>query len=192
MRHIDLLSITPQNWRQNLEEAFGFYSSLVTQSADAGAAIGIAIALGAGALLGYLVYWLLANAAAAKNLSKAKAIFEEARAWSEEQRVLIEKLKKVGEFLREALYTLRGNKHFGDEYGARVKRARFFEGDDYEAMSPVSKEEVSTAQRLYGTLQRLGRLRLYATGDFEIAPSVVAVIEEARVQMISLKERIYG
>jgi hypothetical protein len=192
MRHIDLGSITPENWRQNLEEAFGFFSSLITRTPDSGAAIGIVAALGVGALLGYLVYWMLANTAAAKNLSKAKEIFARAKEWSEEQRAFIEKLKKMGEFLQEGIYALQAERYFGDEFGARVKRARFFEGDDYEAMSPVAKDEVATAQRLQAALRRMTDLKLYATSDYEVAPDVKAVFKEARKEVDGIKKRIYG
>ncbi|MRJ01950.1 MAG: hypothetical protein GXO19_07070 [Epsilonproteobacteria bacterium] len=191
MRNVDPMAISPENWRESLEKAFGFYSSLITQSPDAGAALGVVVALAVAALLGYLVYFLIANGAASRNLLKAQEVFEEVQEWSEEQRRFIEKLRGVGEFLKGANRTLQGGKLFGDEFAARVKRARFFDGDDFAQMGPVARGESESAQELDLTLRRLSEMELYAK-DFEIAQPVKRALEEGAQLVDRLKKRVYG
>ncbi len=191
MRHLDPLSLVGTQWRQSIEESFGFFSSLVIQSSDAGAAIGMVLALVLSFGVGYLVYYFLLMRAAAKNLAKAQEIFEEARNWSQEQRAFIGRVKDVLSFLQDAGFATKGLKLFGDEYGARVKRARFFDGEDFEAMSAHAKEEVQTAQKLLAKLSQLANLELYAK-DLEVASSVKEAINAAKEQLDRLKEKVYG
>lgn len=187
MRHIDPLSFFGSQWRQSLEESFGFFSALITQSGDAGAAIGMVVSLAAAFGLGYLVYYLLLSQAATKNLARAQEVFEEAKHWSKEQRSFIEKLKNIVQFLQDANYTAKGLKLFGEEFGARVKRARFFEGEDFSTMSQHAKDEVQRAQQLHAKLSQLAALELYAK-DYELALSVKEAIASAKSLLETLKE----
>ncbi|MRI84248.1 MAG: hypothetical protein C6I00_07500 [Nitratiruptor sp.] len=191
MRHIDPLAIDESNWRQSLEEIFGFYSALVTQTPSAGPALGTALAFALAGLLGYLVYWIVANKAAARNLVKARELFEAAKRWSQEQRELIEKLRSIQRFLEEANRTITGTRLFGDEFAARVKRAKFFDGTDYEGMHPVAQEETREALQLQKRLTLLAQSDLLAQ-EFSIAPAIQKLYEDARTLMERLKARIYG
>ena len=191
MRHIDPLLIVSSQWRESLENVFGFYSSLILGSADAGAAMGVILVLVISFGAGFLVYYLMLQSAAKKNLAAAKALFEDVKNWAQEQREQIEKIKKVCEFLEDAIFTIKGCRLFGDEYGARVKRERFFEGDDFVKMSDIGKSEIQSAQSLLAKLTQLASLRLYAK-DFEIAQSTRSILQDARSFLNSLKAKIYG
>ena len=191
MKKIDLMSMNGQNWRQSLEDVLGFYSSLITQSSDAGPALGSVVIAVAAIGGGYLVYFLLANSAASKNLTKAQEMYQSVKEWCEEQRSLIEKLRSLRMRLKDALYVLEGNRIFGEEFAARVKRVRFFDGDDYMNLSERPKEEVDSARLLLANLSSLAHQKFYIQ-DFALASSIQSILDEARTLMESIKEKIYG
>ncbi len=191
LKNIDLTQLQSSNLRESLEGVFSFYSSLITGSPHAGAAIGSVVIIALSLLVGYLVYLFLASGAAKSNLEIAKGMLNNVKEWSEEQRSFIEKLKNLTSYLHQSLQNMRGAKVFGEEFAARVKRARFFEGDEIEQMSDMARGEIEHAHKLLQTLASVAALKLYAK-DWELSEHVKEQLEETGRFVEELKAQIYG
>ncbi|BCD68923.1 hypothetical protein [Nitratiruptor sp. YY09-18] len=190
MRHISFAALQ-SNLENTLSQSASFFSSLLVQSPHAGPAFGTVLILIVSLALGYGVYWILASKAARYNIAQAQNILEQAREWSHERREFLQKIQEVTKFLNDVLFALQGVKLFGEEFSARVKRARFFDGSDFTTLPTVAQGEVSTLQNIAAKAQNLAKLQLYAQ-DFIIAQSVRSAIDDAKALINSIKVKIYG
>ncbi len=173
------------------EQAYGFYSDLITGSSHSAPYVGIVLTAAVSIVVGYLVYLLVLNKAAGKNLQKAKEIYEEAKAYIESKRPMLEMVKTFKEFLDKAIYNTKGSKLFGEEFASRTKRIRFFEGDDFEQFVDLSKKDVTTAKELEGTLEAIARIRLVQRDGF-IVEEIVSFFDQVGDEIEKIRQRVYS
>ncbi len=173
------------------EQSYGFFSDLLTGTSDSAPALGVVLAGGISILLGYFVYLALLNRAASQNLQRAEAIFEAAKEYVKEKEPFMQKVKGFREFFKKALETIKGARIFGDEFEAKVKRIRFFEGDDYEALSSGSQEDVKILCLLRNDLEVVVAMKPFEK-DGAVASEVVSLIEDIEKDVESAKKRVYG
>ncbi len=152
--------------------------------------IGVALAALVSILFGILVSWALLHKAATSNLAQAKALFEAAKEYVEANRPRIEHLKNLAAFLAEAKRNLEGLKVLGEEYEARAKRIRFFEGNDAAAITESSRKELARLQKLFDKLDALAQLQL-CKSDEDVAQAVRELFEEAGKLVEETKKEIY-
>ncbi|MRI58899.1 MAG: hypothetical protein C6H99_05265 [Epsilonproteobacteria bacterium] len=174
-----------------IEQAYGFYSDLITGTSGSAPALGIVLAAAVSILVGYLVYLAFVGKAASMNLQRAEAIFEAAKSYVEQKEPFLHKVKTLKEFFQKALATLKSARIFGDEYEARAKRIRFFEGDDFEALSSPSKTDIIDLCYLKNDLEVIVASKPYEQNDM-VAPEVVALFDDVDRDVAKIKQRIYG
>ncbi len=174
-----------------VEDAFGFYSDLITGSSGSAAALGIAVAAFVSIITGYIVYWVMVNAAASSNLSKAQALFEEAKEYVNKQKEFLQRVKAWREFLQKVIDTVKSAKIFSDELSAKVTRIKFFEGDDFTKYKETSKEDVKDLLRLNEQLIVFTTMELCKEGD-AISPEVENFFDELYQSVENIKKRVYS
>jgi len=174
-----------------IEQAYGFYSDLITGTSDSAAALGIVLTAAISILIGYLVYLALVSKAASSNLQRAEAIFEAAKSYVQEKEPFMHKVKALREFFQKALQTLKGARVFGDEFEARAKRIRFFEGNDYEALSAPSKEDIKDLCVLKNDLEVIVAIKP-CEKDGTVAVEIVELFEDVDKDVSQIRRRIYG
>jgi len=185
------LTIDPQMIDMKfIEQAFGFYGALIVGSSSQAAWVGIGAAALVSLIVGWIVYLIVLNSAAAKNLQLAQQIYEEAKEYIQSHEPLLQKIKNLKAFLQESLHKMRGLRILDDEFGARVHRARFFEGEDFEQYQPLSRDEVSTLLQLRGKTLALLQMRLVATQE-GIVPEIREFFESVAEDIQKIKEWIY-
>ncbi len=184
------LSLDPsQIDAKQLLQSYAFYKQFLP-GMNASPFIGVAMAALASILFGILVSWALLHKAAANNLTEAKALFEAAKEYVENHRPRIEHLKTLAAFLAEAKRNLEGLKVLGEEYEARAKRIRFFEGNDAAAISESSRKEIARLQKLFDKLDALSQVQLCKSGE-DVDEAVRNLFEEAGKLVEETKEEIY-
>lgn len=173
-----------------VEEAFGFYSDLITGSSGSAAALGIAAAALVSIISGYIVYWVMVNAAASSNLAKAQALFEEAKEYVKRQREFLERVNGWKGFLQKIIGTVKSAKVFSDELSAKVERIKFFEGDDFTNYQKSSKKDIEDLIKLNEELIAFAKIELCKEGE-DIAQEVKSFFEQLERSVEDLKQRVY-
>ncbi len=174
-----------------IEQAFGFYSDLITGSSGSAAALGIALGALVAIVIGYIVYWIMINAAASSNLSRAQALFEGAKEYVQRQREFLQHLKKWREFLQKAVKTLKGAKLFSDELSAKVERIKFFEGEDYQQYERNSQKDIADLMILNQMLKAFTQMEL-CKNEEEIDQEVRNFFNELEQTVENIKQRVYS
>ena len=174
---------------KQLLQSYAFYKQFLP-GMNASPYIGVAMAALVSILFGILVSWVLLHKAAAANLAQAKALFDAAKEYVETNRPRVEHLKTLAAFLAEAKKNLEGLKILGEEYEARAKRIRFFEGNDAAALSERSRKELARLQKLFDKLDALSQVQL-CKSDEDVAQAVRELFEEAGKLVEETKEEIY-
>ena len=173
------------------EQAFGFYSDIITGTSGSAPVLGIAIAGVIAIVVGYIVYLILINKAAASNLERAQEIFEEAKNYAHDKEILMQQLQKIKEFLDSAIEELKAAKVFATEFDARVERIKFFEGEDFENFTQTSKEDVQLLLGLKNRLDTIVKSELCKEEE-DISEEVKALFEDLGNEIEKLKRRVYG
>ncbi len=176
---------------QFFEQAYGFYSELLTGTSGAAPALGIALSAIVAIAFGYLVYFIKINAAAKSNLERAKALFEAAKEYIKEQQPFLQKVRNLQDSLKKAIYALKGSKVFADEMSAKVERIKFFEGNDFNAYVPNSKKDIEDLLTLNDKLIAVVKMDVFVEGE-DLAPEVKRFFEEVAQNVESVKARVYG
>ncbi len=185
------LTIAPQMIDMKfIEQAFGFYGALIVGNSPQATWVGIGAAALVSLIVGWIVYLIVLNSAAAKNLQLAQQIYEEAKEYIQSHEPLLQKVKNLKAFLQESVHKIKGVKILGDEFAARVHRARFFEGEDFKQYQLLSRDEVSTLLQLRGKTLALLQMRLVATQE-GIVPEVQEFFESVAEDIQRIKEWIY-
>ncbi len=188
---IQKLTIAPQMIDLKfIEQAFGFYGALIVGNSPQAVWVGIGAAALVSLIVGSIVYLIVLNSAAGKNLQQAQQIYEEAKEYIQSHEPLLHKIKSLKTFLQESLHKMRGLKILDDEFGARVHRVRFFEGEDFEQYQPLSRDEVSMLLQLRGKTLALLQMHLVATQE-GIAEEVREFFENVGEEIQKIKEWIY-
>ncbi len=173
-----------------IEQAFGFYGKLIVGSSPQAPWIGISVAGLMALIIGLIVYLIVLNSTAAKNLRLARQIYDEVKEYIQKHEPLLQKVKNLKTFLQQSVRKIKGVKVLGDEFGARVQRVRYFEGDDFEQYQPLSKEETMKLLELKAKAAALVQMRLVATQE-GIAKEVEEFFEEVEKEIEKIKEWIY-
>ena len=174
-----------------VEQAFSFYSDLLTGSSGSAAALGITAAGLVAVGIGYIVYWVMISAAASSNLSRAQALFEGAKEYVQQQREFLQHLKRWKEFLKKAVQTLKGAKLFSDELSAKVERIKFFEGNDYQKYRQNSQQDIADLIKLNHMLVAFVEMEICKKED-EIDQEVQKFFNELEKMVERIKQRVYS
>ncbi len=173
------------------EQAFGFYSDIITGTSGSAPVLGITIAGAIAIVVGYIVYLVLINKAAASNLERAQEIFEEAKNYAHDKEILMQQLQKIKEFLDSAIEELKAAKVFATEFSAKLERIKFFEGIDFENFAQPSKEDVQLLLGLKNALDTIVQSEL-CKEDEDISDEVKVLFENLGNEIEKLKRRVYG
>ncbi len=191
--YIKGLEIDPSKIDMNwFNKAYSFYSELITGTPnDSAPAFGLVLTGGISLLLGYLVYWLITNRAATQNLQQAQAIYEAAKEYIQQKQSLLERVLTFKQFFNKAIQTVRKIRVFGDEFQARAKRIRFFEGNDFSKMVPTSQQDIKDLLQIKNDLEVAMEVKPYEK-DGKVAPEVARLFDEVSGDVEKVKKRVYG